>query len=198
MSLCQQLCLLAFRALFENIRAPKRGRNAKKSLKTPCNGVIETPCAKNQVCKSIGVTCSTYRWFTKDKEENTQKWPKKGPQRAKNQNFEKQRIAFLSHVPRSIVPKNYVPRSKTVTCSLRTNKQTNKLRMETEYLSRLSLSSFCLRFERSNMMGNRGRLNTKGFLKGVDYHDVKSSRDKMFQVVVKVTYQLSKWPELNN
>ena len=97
MSLCPQLCLLAFRALFENKRAPKRGRNAnfQKSLKTPRNGVIKTLCAKNQVCKSIGVTCSTYRRFTKDKEENTRKWPKKGPQRAKNQNFEKQKIAFF-------------------------------------------------------------------------------------------------------
>ena len=73
--------------------------------------------SKNQVCKSIGVTCSTYRRFTKDKEENTRKWPKKGPQRAKNQNFEKQKIAFRSYVPRSIMLKNYVPRSKTVTCS---------------------------------------------------------------------------------
>ena len=127
MSLCPHLCLLAFRALFENKRAPKRGRNAnfQKSLKPPRNGVIKTLCAKNQVCKSIGVTCSTYRRFTKDKEENTRKWPKKGPQRAKNQNFEKQKIAFFSHVPRSIVPKNYVPRSKTVTCSLRTHKHTN-------------------------------------------------------------------------
>ncbi len=93
MSLCPQLCLLDFRALFENKRAPKRGWNAnfQKSLKVPRNGVIKTPCAKNQVCKSISMTCSTYRRFTKDKEENTPKWPKKGPQRAKNQNFEKQK-----------------------------------------------------------------------------------------------------------
>ena len=90
------------------------------------NGVLKTLCAKNQVCKSIGVTCSTYRRFTKDKEENTRKWPKKGPQRAKNQNFEKQKIAFFSHVPRSIMPKNQVPRSKTVTCSLRTDTQTTE------------------------------------------------------------------------
>merc|ERR1712110_973658 len=75
MSLCPQLCILAFRALFENKRAPKRGRNAnfRKSLKIPRNGVIKTLCAKDQVCKSIGVTCSTYRRFTKNKEENTQK-----------------------------------------------------------------------------------------------------------------------------
>ena len=93
MSLCPQLCLLTFRALFENKRTPKKGRNAnfQKSLKSLRNGVIKTLCAKYQVRKSIGVTCSTYRRFTKDKEENTQKWPKKGPQRAKNQNFEKQK-----------------------------------------------------------------------------------------------------------
>ena len=71
-----------------------------------CYGVIETLYAKNQVCKSIGMTCSTYRRFTKDKEESTRKWPKKGPQRAKNQNFEKQKIAVFSHVPRSIMSKN--------------------------------------------------------------------------------------------
>ena len=122
----------------------------------PRNCVIKTLCAKDQVCKSIGVTCSTYRWFTKDKEENTRKWPKKGPQRAKNQNFEKQKIAFFSHVPRSIVPKNYVPRSKTVTCSLRTDKHTNTqtdTRMDTEYPIRaLAFQSFCLWYERSNKM----------------------------------------------
>merc|ERR1712208_148728 len=63
MSLCPHLCLLAFRALFENKRAPKRGRNAnfQKSLKTLRNCVIKTLCAKDQVCKSIGVTCSTCR-----------------------------------------------------------------------------------------------------------------------------------------
>ena len=97
MSLCPHLCLLAFRVLFENKRAPKRGRNAnfQKSLKIPHNDVKKTLCAKDQVCKSIGVTCSTYRRFTKDKEENTRKWPKKGPQRAKNQNFEKQKLRFF-------------------------------------------------------------------------------------------------------
>ena len=108
MSLCPQLCLLAFRALFENKRAPKRGRNAnfQKSLKIPHNDVIKTLCAKDQVCKSIGVTCSTYRRFTKDKEGNTRNWPKKGSQRAKNQNLEKQKIDFFSHVPRSVIAEN--------------------------------------------------------------------------------------------
>ena len=108
MSLCPQLCLLAFRALFENKRAPKRGRNAtfQKSLKFLHNGVMKTLCAKNEICKFIGMTCSTYRRITEDKEENTRKWPKKGPQRAKNPNFEKQKNAFFSHVPRSTMPKN--------------------------------------------------------------------------------------------
>ena len=39
------------------------------------------------------MTCSTYRRITTDKKENTQKWQEKGPQRTKNQNFEKQKIA---------------------------------------------------------------------------------------------------------
>ena len=108
MSICPQLCLLAFRALFENKRVPKRGRNVnfQKSLKSQRNGVIKTLCAKNQVCKSIGVTCSTYRRFTKDKEENTRKWPKKGPQRAKNQNFEKRKKTFFPIALKNIFSKN--------------------------------------------------------------------------------------------
>ena len=128
MSLCPQLCLLAFRALFENKRAPKRGRNAnfQKSLKTPRNGVIKTLCAKNQVCTSIGVTCSTFRWFTKDKEENTRKWPKKGPQRAKNQNFEKQKIAFWMVTLRIPHAKNQHPTPKTVAYRPRTDTQTHR------------------------------------------------------------------------
>ena len=86
MSLCPKLCHLAFKALFENKRAPKRGRNAnfQKSLKTPCNSVIKTLCVKDKVCKSIIATCSPYRRITKDKEEKTRKRPKKGPKRPKN------------------------------------------------------------------------------------------------------------------
>ena len=71
------------------------------------------------------MTCSTYRRITKDKEENTRKWPKKGPQRAKNQNSEKQKIAFFSHVQRSTILKNKIPRSKTLTSSLRTDRHTD-------------------------------------------------------------------------
>ena len=41
------------------------------------------------------MTCSMYSKTTKDKEENTRKWPKKGPQRAKTQNFEKQKKCDL-------------------------------------------------------------------------------------------------------
>ena len=97
MFLSPQLCLLAIRALFENKRAPKRALKGHcfKSLKVPHNGVIKTLCAKNEVCKSVSMTCSTYRRITEDKEENTPKWLKKGPQRAKNQNFEKQKFAFF-------------------------------------------------------------------------------------------------------
>ena len=93
MFLCPQLCLLAIMAVFENKRAPKRALKGHvfKLLKVPHNGVIKTLCAKYEVCKSISMTCSTYRRITRDKEENTRKWQKKGPQRAKNQTFEKQK-----------------------------------------------------------------------------------------------------------
>ena len=108
MFLCPQLCLLAIRAVFENKRAPKRALKGHffKSLKVPHYGVIMTLWAKNEACKSISMTCSTYRRITEDKEENTPKWPKKGPQRAKNPNFKKQKIAFFCRVPRSTIPKN--------------------------------------------------------------------------------------------
>ena len=107
MFLCPQLCLLAIRALFENKRAPKRALKGHffKSLKVPHYGVIKTLCAKNEVCKSISMTCSTYRRITEDKEENTPKWPKKGPQRAKNQNFEKQKITFSLSCPKEYYAK---------------------------------------------------------------------------------------------
>ena len=43
-------------------------------MKGPLKGaemqIFKNLCGKNQVCKSIGVTCSTYRRFTKDKVEN--------------------------------------------------------------------------------------------------------------------------------
>ena len=64
MSICPQLCLLAFRALLEK------------------------------------------RACTEDLQRIKKKILEKGPQRAKNQYFEKQKIAFFSHVPRSIMPKN--------------------------------------------------------------------------------------------
>ena len=95
--------------LFLKIKGPLKGPSKGiffKSLKVPHYGVIKTLCAKNEVCKSISMTCSTYRRITEDKEENTPKWPKTGPQRAKNPNFEKQKNAFFSHVPRITQPKN--------------------------------------------------------------------------------------------
>ena len=107
MFLCPQLCHLAIRALFENKRAPKRAFKVYlfKSLKVPHNGVIKTLCAKIEVCKSINMTCSTYRRITEDKEENTPKWPKKGPQRAKNPIFEKQKIASFFSCPKEYYAK---------------------------------------------------------------------------------------------
>merc|ERR1711947_58540 len=89
MSLCPQLCLLSFRALFENKKAPKRGRNAifQKLLKVLRNGVIKTLCAKNQVCKSIGVTCNTYRRFTKRRKYS--KMAEKGSSKGQKTKFRK-------------------------------------------------------------------------------------------------------------
>ena len=160
MSLCPQLCLLAFRALFENKRAPKRGRNAnfQNSLQIPHNGVIKTPCAKNQVCKSIGVTCSTYRWFTKDKEENTRKWPKKGPQRAKNQNFEKQKIAFFLMSQGVLCQKIRFLGQKLwpVACE-----QTHRGFNNWEPYQGFSLSSFCLWSDMSGLIESISRVETK-------------------------------------
>ena len=43
----------------------------------------------------------------------------------KNENFEKPKKKFLSHVPRITQPKNQLPRSKGVTCSPRTDGQTD-------------------------------------------------------------------------
>ena len=108
---------------FLKIRAPKRGRNAnfQKSLKVLRNGVIKTLCAKNQVCKSIGVTCSTYRRFTKDKEENIRKWLKKGPHRAKNQIFEKQKIPFFFLMSQGVLCQKIRFLGQKLTCGLRTH-----------------------------------------------------------------------------
>ena len=55
-----------FRALFENKRAPKRGRNAtfQKWLKFLHDGVIKTLFAKHDAYKFIGMTFSTYRSIT--------------------------------------------------------------------------------------------------------------------------------------
>ena len=47
------------------------------------------------VQKKKNEVSSTYRRITKDKEENTRKWQKRGSERAKTQNFEKQKIHFF-------------------------------------------------------------------------------------------------------
>ena len=52
----------------------------------------------------------------KGKEENTRQKKRGAPQRAPNQNFEKTKNPFFTVVPRITVPKNQVPRSKTVAC----------------------------------------------------------------------------------
>ena len=110
----KRLCFYALKyvfwelGLFLKIKGPLKGPSKGiflKSLEVPHYGVIKTLCAKNEVCKSISMTCSTYRRITEDIEENTPKWPKKGPQRAKNQNFEKQKIAFFFSRPKEYYAK---------------------------------------------------------------------------------------------
>ena len=46
--------------------------------------------------------------------------------RKNNQNFEKLKNTFLTHVPRYPHTKNQVPKSKTVNCRPRTNIQTDE------------------------------------------------------------------------
>ena len=84
--------------------------------------VILSLCAKPFDYRSIGVTCGQY----KDKEEKTLKKTKKDPKNVKNENFEKQKKSFFHIAPKIIFSENYVPRSKTVTCSLVTDTQTNR------------------------------------------------------------------------
>ena len=52
----------------------------------------------------------------------------------KHENFEKQKDAFLSHIPRITQPKNQVPSSKCVLCSLLTDRWSD--RHESEYRGR--------------------------------------------------------------
>ena len=56
---------------------------------------------------------------------------KNDPKNVIFQNFEKQKNAFLSHVPRILQSKNQVPRPKGVLCSSVTDRQTD--RHESEY-----------------------------------------------------------------
>ena len=134
-----------------------------KALKLPNYGVIKTLCAKNKVCKSISMTCSTYRRITKDKEENTPKWPKKAPQRAKN-------CIFFSCPKEYYAKKNQVPRSKTVTSSGRTHthRQTDRQTevLKTEDLSLLARSEFSL--QKSSLFRNPPRSNTTNKFKAIN------------------------------
>ena len=156
MSLCPHLCLLAFRAPFENIMAPKRGRNAhfQKSLKVPLNGVIKTLFTKNQVWKSIGVTRSTYRRFTKDKVENIRKWLK----RAKNTNFENH-IDFL--MSQGVLCQKITLLGQKLSPAAR--EHTDRGFNDWVPYQSFSLSSFCLWYERSNnRLIRESQLSTSG------------------------------------
>ena len=59
-----------------------------------------------------------YQCYIRKKSKNAYK-------KRKNENFEKQKNAFFSHVPRITQPKNQVPRPKSVPCSPRTDGQTH-------------------------------------------------------------------------
>ena len=59
-----------------------------------------------------------YQCYIRKKSKNAYK-------KRKNENFEKQKNVFLSHVPRIIQPKNQVPRPKGVPCSPSTDRHTH-------------------------------------------------------------------------
>ena len=54
-----------------------------------------------------------------------EKKKKNAYKKRKIENFEKQTMAFLSHFQRITQPKNQVPRSKGVPCSMRIDRQTD-------------------------------------------------------------------------
>ena len=99
MSICPQLCLLAFRALYENKRVP-RNAHFQKSLKVLRNGVIKTLCAKNQVCKSIGVTCSTQRNLQSIKKKILENGRKRALKEPKIKFSKKQKIVLFFSCPK--------------------------------------------------------------------------------------------------
>ena len=84
--------------------------------------VIMSLHAKNCACRSNGVACGQY----KDKEEKTLKKVKKGHKNVKNENFEKRKKTFFPIVLKNIFSKNQLTGSKTVTCSLITDIQTDR------------------------------------------------------------------------
>ena len=59
----------------------------------------------------------------------------------KNENFEKQKNAFSSHVSRITQPKNQVPRPKDVTCSPRIDRHTDR-QTDTKVSTEDTLSGF--------------------------------------------------------
>ena len=138
--------------LFLKIKGPLKG-HFFKSLKVPHYGVIKTLCAKNEVCKSISMTCSTYRRITKDLKrkilQNDRKRALKGPKIIISKN---KTNVFFTHVPMSIMPKKRFLGLKLwpLACG-QTDRHTH--RMDTEYPIRaLAFQSFCLWYERSNIL----------------------------------------------
>ena len=141
---------------FLKIKGPLKGPSKGffvKFLKVPHNGIIKTLCAKNEVCKSISMTCSTYRRITKDKEENTRKWPKralKGPKIKISKNKKKiflmsqgvlyQKIRFLGKKPWPVAGEH---------THRHTDTQTHRGFNPWVPYQGFSISSFCLWYERS-------------------------------------------------
>jgi len=144
--LSAQLCLLAFRALFENKRASKRGRNAnfQKSLKIPHNGVIKTLCAKDQVCKWVWLVARTedLQRIKKKILQNGRKRALKGPKTKISKN-KKLRFFLMSQGVLCQKIRFLGQKLWPVACE-QTDRQTHRGFKDWEPYQGFSLSSFCL------------------------------------------------------
>ena len=84
--------------------------------------MVQSSQHKYHICKSKTVTGSLktkiYQCYIRKTLKNVHK-------KHKNENFVKQTNAFLSHVLRIIQPKNQIPRPKSVSCSVFTDRQTD-------------------------------------------------------------------------
>ena len=107
-------------------KGPSKGQKSKFRKTKNCvffSCPKEYYVKKNQVPGSKTVIGSLkqkiHQCFIRKKSKNAYK-------KRKNENFEKQKNAFFSHVPSIILPKNQVPRPKDVLCSPITDTQTHR------------------------------------------------------------------------